>query len=166
MPPVPRRSPLPSLEGSAAGKPPSDRASRACAAVYGCGHQALSSSLPALPRSFLTCAAWSFLRDRLTPAPCDGQESLSVLRSQKPCGNQEALFWATKGSRIAVIFSCWLRGSSRATSKSFSSLPFGPLRLEADAVRPTIRSADTSKMSANFAICSEWSATGLRSQNA
>ena len=31
--------------------------------------QALSSSLPALPRSCLTCAAWSFLRERLTPRP-------------------------------------------------------------------------------------------------
>ena len=33
---------------------------------------------------FLTCAAWSFLRDRLTPAPCDGEEHLSVLLSQNP----------------------------------------------------------------------------------
>ena len=32
-------------------------------------HQALSSSLPALPRSCLACAAWSFLRERLTPRP-------------------------------------------------------------------------------------------------
>lgn len=31
--------------------------------------QALSSSLPALPRSCLACAAWSFLRERLTPRP-------------------------------------------------------------------------------------------------
>jgi hypothetical protein len=31
--------------------------------------QVLSSSFPALPRSFLTCAAWSFLRDHLTPRP-------------------------------------------------------------------------------------------------
>jgi hypothetical protein len=31
--------------------------------------QVLSSSFPALPRSFLTCAAWSFLRERLTPRP-------------------------------------------------------------------------------------------------
>ncbi len=31
--------------------------------------QVLSSSLPALPRSCLTCAAWSFLRDHLTPRP-------------------------------------------------------------------------------------------------
>ena len=29
----------------------------------------VSSSFPALPRSFLTCAAWSFLRERLTPRP-------------------------------------------------------------------------------------------------
>ena len=29
----------------------------------------LSSSFPALPRSCLTCAAWSFLRDHLTPRP-------------------------------------------------------------------------------------------------
>lgn len=32
-------------------------------------HQALSSSLPALPRSCLACAAWSLLRERLTPRP-------------------------------------------------------------------------------------------------
>jgi hypothetical protein len=31
--------------------------------------QVLSSSFPALPRSCLTCAAWSFLRDHLTPRP-------------------------------------------------------------------------------------------------
>gem|GEM_PF-4691076 len=31
--------------------------------------QVLSSSLAALPRSCLTCAAWSFLRDHLTPRP-------------------------------------------------------------------------------------------------
>lgn len=53
----------------------------------GRGHQALSSSFPALPRSCLTCAAWSLLRDRLTPTPCDGQESLSFLRSQNPDGD-------------------------------------------------------------------------------
>ncbi len=32
----------------------------------------------------LTCAAWSLLRDRLTPTPSGGQEPVSVLRSQNP----------------------------------------------------------------------------------
>lgn len=53
-------------------------------AACGCDRQALSSSLPALPRSCLACAAWSFLRDRWTPAPCAGRGWLWVLRSQKP----------------------------------------------------------------------------------
>lgn len=37
--------------------------------------QALSSSLPALPRSFVACAAWSLLRERLTPRPPTARDS-------------------------------------------------------------------------------------------
>jgi hypothetical protein len=67
-------------------RPPQDSRSGAARKRFGCvvrvvhiggsrGHlralrrQVLSSSFPALPRSCLTCAAWSFLRDHLTPRP-------------------------------------------------------------------------------------------------
>jgi hypothetical protein len=59
-------------------------ASLARAAACGPGHQTLSSSLPARPRSCLTCAAWSLLRDCWTPAPCGGEEHLSVSLARNP----------------------------------------------------------------------------------
>ena len=94
-------------------------ASPARAAACGCVRQALSSSLPALPRSCLTCAAWSLLRDRLTPAPSGGEEPVSVLRSQNPFGNgsqetQDALpCWVRKPSDHFHDFACCSSGQLR-----------------------------------------------------
>jgi hypothetical protein len=46
----------------------------------GAWRKALSSSLPALPHSFLVCAAWSLLRDRLTPRPAAARGSYRLFR--------------------------------------------------------------------------------------
>jgi hypothetical protein len=51
--------------------------------------QALSSSFPALPRSFLTCAAWSFLRERLTPRPTTAKSHYRLLWSANFVRHQE-----------------------------------------------------------------------------
>jgi len=48
----------------------------------GAWYQALSSSLPALPHSFLVCAAWSLLRDRLTPRPAAARGSYHLFSEQ------------------------------------------------------------------------------------
>ena len=49
--------------------------------------QVLSSSLPALPRSYRRLCSLVIPAGSLDPAPCGGKEHLSVLRSQNPLGN-------------------------------------------------------------------------------
>lgn len=125
------------------------------------------------------------LRDHLTPRPTAAKSTyrfcvaakavrktaLQNTHTNRGAAKKNAAGYAdacslTNGSRNAVIFSCCERGSSRATSNSFSSFPFGPFRFGFEASRPTITSAEISKTSASLAICSAWTATGLRSQNA
>ena len=76
--------------------------------------QALSSSLPALPRSYRRLCSLVVPAGTLDPAPCGGKEHLSVLRSQNPVFTGFAKHRQSRGEGITTILGCRAKSAGQA----------------------------------------------------
>lgn len=93
--------------------------------------QVLSSSFPALPRSYRRLCSLVIPAGSLDPAPCGGKEHLSVLRSQKPVFTGFAKHRQPRGGGITPILGrraklagqAWFRPSSVSGSWAYGFNP-------------------------------------------